>query len=102
MERYIGKSVMRGIAIGRVYLYKKVEIQVTDEKVPDAEAEKERFMSAVDRAKAQLTRLYDDALQNVGEDHAAIFDVHRMLLEDEDYLETAAGRSRKVTMRCTR
>ena len=40
MERYIGKSVMRGIAIGRVYLYKKVEIQVTDEKVPDAEAEK--------------------------------------------------------------
>ena len=95
MERYIGKSVMRGIAIGRVYLYKKVEIQVTDEKVPDAEAEKERFMAAVDRAKAQLTRLYDDALQNVGEDHAAIFDVHRMLLEDEDYLETAAGEIEK-------
>lgn len=68
---------------------------MTDEKVPDAEAEKERFMAAVDRAKAQLTRLYDDALQNVGEDHAAIFDVHRMLLEDEDYLETAAGEIEK-------
>ena len=80
MDKYIGKSVMRGIAIGRVYLYKKVEIQVTDEKVPDAAAEKERFIDAVDRAKAQLTRLYDDALQNVGEDHAAIFDVHLSLI----------------------
>ena len=91
MDKYVGKSVMRGIAIGRVYLYKKVDIQVTDEKVADAAAEKERFLEAVDRAKAQLTRLYDEALQNVGEDHAAIFDVHKMLLEDEDYLETAEG-----------
>ena len=91
MDKYVGKSVMRGMAIGRVYLYKKVDIQVTDEKVADAAAEKERFLEAVDRAKAQLTRLYDEALQNVGEDHAAIFDVHKMLLEDEDYLETAAG-----------
>ena len=91
MDKYVGKSVMRGIAIGRVYLYKKVDIQVTDEKVAGAAAEKERFLEAVDRAKAQLTRLYDEALQNVGEDHAAIFDVHKMLLEDEDYLETAAG-----------
>lgn len=91
MDKYVGKSVMRGTAIGRVYLYKKVDIQVTDEKVADAAAEKERFLEAVDRAKAQLTRLYDEALQNVGEDHAAIFDVHKMLLEDEDYLETAAG-----------
>ena len=91
MDKYVGKSVMRGIAIGRVYLYKKVDIQVTDEKVADAAAEKERFMAAVEQARAQLTRLYDEALQNVGEDHAAIFDVHKMLLEDEDYLETAAG-----------
>lgn len=91
MERYIGKSVMRGIAIGRIYLYKKVDVQVTDQKVPDVEAERERFFAAVEQAKAQLTRLYDEALQNVGEEHAAIFDVHKMLLEDEDYLETAAG-----------
>lgn len=91
MERYIGKSVMRGIAIGRVYLYQKADIQVTDRKVPDPAAEKERFLAAVEQAKAQLTRLYDEALANVGEDHAAIFDVHKMLLEDEDYLDTAAG-----------
>ena len=52
MDKYVGKSVMRGIAIGRVYLYKKVDIQVTDEKVADAAAEKERFLEAVDRAKA--------------------------------------------------
>ena len=94
MDRYIGKSVMRGIAIGRVYLYQKVEIQVTDEKVSDVAAEKERLTAAVERAKAQLTRLYDEALQNVGEDHAAIFDVHRMLLP--------RGRSRTATTRCTR
>ena len=91
MDKYIGKSVMRGIAIGRIYLYKKVDVQVTDRKVADAAAEKERFFAAVDGAKAQLTKLYDEALQNVGEDHAAIFDVHRMLLEDEDYLAAAAG-----------
>lgn len=91
MDRYSGKSVMRGIAIGRIYLYQKVDIQVTDQKIADPAAEKERLISAVDQAKAQLTRLYDDALQNVGEDHAAIFDVHKMLLEDEDYLEAATG-----------
>lgn len=91
MERYIGKSVMKGIAIGRIYLYKKADIRVTDQKVTDPAAEKERLFAAVDRAKQQLTRLYDEALRDVGEDHAAIFDVHRMLLEDEDYLETAAG-----------
>lgn len=91
MERYIGKSVMRGIAIGRIYLYQKVDIRVTDQKVPDPAAEKERFFTAVERAKEQLTRLYDEALANVGEDHAAIFDVHKMLLEDEDYLDAAAG-----------
>lgn len=91
MNKYFGKSVMRGIAIGRIFVYKKIDVQVTDQKVPDTGAEKERFFSAVDRAKEQLTELYNDALQNVGEDHAAIFDVHRMLLEDEDYLDAAAG-----------
>ncbi len=91
MNKYFGKSVMRGIAIGRIFVYKKTDVQVTDQKVPDTGAEKERFFSAVDRAKEQLTELCNDALQNVGEDHAAIFDVHRMLLEDEDYLEAAAG-----------
>jgi len=91
MERYIGKGVMRGIAIGRVYLYQKADIQVTDQKISDPTAEKERFLAAVEQAKAQLTRLYGEALANVGEDHAAIFDVHKMLLEDEDYLDAAAG-----------
>ena len=47
MDKYIGKSVMRGIAIGRIYLYKKVDVQVTDRKVADAAAEKERFFAAV-------------------------------------------------------
>lgn len=91
MEKFSGKSVMKGIAIGRIYLYRKPDIQVTDQKVSDTEAEKKRFFAAVDRAKEQLTRLYDEALHNVGEEQAAIFDIHRMLLEDEDYLDTAAG-----------
>ncbi len=91
MERYIGKSVMKGIAIGRIFLYKKRDYQVTDQKVSDPAAEKECLLAAVERAKEQLTRLYEDAMRNVGEDHAAIFDIHRMLLEDEDYLDAAAG-----------
>lgn len=91
MEKYSGKSVMKGIAIGRIHLYKNLDYQVTEEKVSDPVSEKERFQAAVERAKEQLTRLYDEALANVGEDHAAIFDIHKMLLEDEDYLDTAAG-----------
>ncbi len=91
MEKYTGKSVLRGIAIGRIYRYEKSDYQVVKTEISDAEAEKERLFNAVETAKNQLTALYEEALANVGEDHAMIFDVHKMLLEDEDYLDTAAS-----------
>lgn len=89
MEKYSGKSVVRGIAIGRIYLHKKIEYRVTDQKVSDIEAELLRFFDAVERAKGQLDGLYSEAIEKVGEDHARIFEAHRMLLEDEDYLDAA-------------
>ncbi len=91
MEKYTGKSVLRGIAIGRIYRYEKSDYQVVKTEISDTEAEKERLLNAVETAKNQLTALYEEALANVGEDHAMIFDVHKMLLEDEDYLDAAAS-----------
>ncbi len=87
MDKYIGKSVLKGVAVGRVFWYKKQDYHIEKQTVSDIEAEKTRVHEAVEAAKEQLTALYDKALANVGEDHAAIFDIHRMMLEDDDYLE---------------
>lgn len=87
MEKYSGKSVVKGIAIGRIYLHKKTEYKVTDQKVSDTDAELLRFFAAVEQAKEQLAVLYSEALDKVGEDHARIFEAHRMLLEDKDCLD---------------
>lgn len=89
MKRYTGKSVLKGIAVGKIYLYRKRDCEVVKTRVADCEAETKRFEDAVRTAKEQLTVLYENALQNVGEDHAMIFDVHRMMLEDDDYLNAA-------------
>ncbi|MCM1039126.1 MAG: phosphoenolpyruvate--protein phosphotransferase [Ruminococcus sp.] len=89
MEKYIGKSVLKGIAIGRIYHYQKAGYRVVKTKIDDAEAEKKRFLDAVETAKTQLGVLYEKTLAEVGEDHAMIFDVHKMMLEDEDYLDAA-------------
>ncbi len=87
MERYTGKSVLKGIAIGRIYWYRKQHYQVVRTEVPDKEAEKRRFADAVETAKVQLAALYEETLTRVGEDHAMIFDIHKMMLEDDDYLD---------------
>lgn len=87
MKKYVGKSVVKGIAIGRIYLHKKTDYQVTDQKVSDIAAEFDRFTAAVEQAKGQLDGLYREALDKMGEDHARIFEAHRMLLEDAGYLE---------------
>lgn len=91
MERHQGKSVAKGIAIGRICLYQKTDYQLTSEKTADRAAERARLLEAVEQAKGQLVKLYDAALANVGEDHAQIFEIHRMLLEDEDYLDAATA-----------
>ncbi|MCM1087270.1 MAG: phosphoenolpyruvate--protein phosphotransferase [Muribaculaceae bacterium] len=87
MEKYTGKSVLKGIAIGRICWYQKQEYQVVKTAIEDKEAERSRFENAVEQAKTQLGVLYDKALASVGEDHAMIFEIHRMMLEDEDYLD---------------
>ena len=88
MKIYKGKSVFGGIAIGKISVYKKDEQLVKRVKIEDADAEMERYTAARNIAAAQLQKLYDKALKEVGEANAAIFEVHQMMLEDEDYNES--------------
>ena len=88
MQIYKGKSVFGGIAIGKISVYKKDEQLVKRVKIEDADAEMERYTAARNIAAAQLQKLYDKALKEVGEANAAIFEVHQMMLEDEDYNES--------------
>ena len=88
MQIYKGKSVFGGIAIGKISVYKKDEQLVKRVKIEDADAEMERYTTARNIAAAQLQKLYDKALKKVGEANAAIFEVHQMMLEDEDYNES--------------
>ena len=88
MQIYKGKSVFGGIAIGKISVYKKDEQLLKRVKIEDADAEMERYTDARNIAAAQLQKLYDKALKEVGEANAAIFEVHQMMLEDEDYNES--------------
>lgn len=87
MECFFGKSVYKGIAMGPVVVLKKNDYQVKRVRVTDIKAEKERLELAVECSKQQLLALYEKAVKEVGEASAAIFEVHQMMLEDEDYLE---------------
>ena len=88
MTKLKGKSVYQSIAVGPILRWNKQEIEITDEKIMDAEAEIVRVKEAIEQAKAQLGKLYDKAVVEVGEESAAIFEVHQMMLEDDDYLDT--------------
>ncbi len=88
MQIFEGKSVFGGIAMGRIHVYKKDEQQVKRRKIEDEEAEVSRYQSARDEAMSQLQELYDKALREIGEANAAIFEVHQMMLEDDDYNES--------------
>lgn len=83
-----GKSVYGGIAIGRISIFDKGESQVKREVVDDVPAEIDRFMTAKEKAKEQLQKLYDKAIKEVGEANAMIFEVHQMMLDDLDYVES--------------
>ena len=85
MEQFTGKSIFNGIAIGRILFYSKNQQQVKRNKVEDAETEISRYESAKEIAIGQLQELYDKALEEVGEANAMIFEVHAMMLEDDDY-----------------
>ena len=88
MDTYTGKSIFNGIAIGRILFYKKGEQAVTRVKVQDVEAEVARYEDAKWTAMKQLGELYEKAIEEVGEVNAMIFEVHQMMLEDDDYYDS--------------
>lgn len=88
MMEFTGKSVYKGITIGKVLVFKKRDSQIKRTKIEDAQAEIQRVETACGQAKAQLQALYDKAVKEVGEASAAIFEVHQMMLEDDDYLDS--------------
>ena len=87
MQCFQGKSVYKGIVLGPVVVLKKNDYQVKRTRTEDPEAEIGHVEKAIEESKAQLQKLYDKALKEVGEASAAIFEVHQMMLEDDDYLE---------------
>lgn len=88
MKEYKGKSVFGGIAIGRIKVYNKSEQQVKRVHIDDTEHEKKRYYAAMDKAAMQLQELYDKAVKEVGEANAAIFEMHQIMLTDDDYKES--------------
>ena len=83
-----GKSVFGGIAIGKISFYKRNEITIKRSRVEDTEAEVKRFERAKEQASAELQQLHDKAMDDVGETNAMIFEIHQMMLEDLDYVES--------------
>ena len=98
MIKCSGKSVLKGIAIGRIYLYKKQEYVLKQETIENPEAEIERMEKAKETATEQLEALYQKALKEAGEEQAMIFDVHKMMLDDADYLDSIRGLIRDEKM----
>ncbi|MBP3325159.1 MAG: phosphoenolpyruvate--protein phosphotransferase, partial [Coprococcus sp.] len=85
MKKYTGKGVYGAIAIGKVSLFQRQDIQVKRLHIENEEAEIERFEEAKEMAVSQLKEIYEKALVEVGETNAQIFEVHMMMLEDDDY-----------------
>ncbi|MFQ6879441.1 MAG: phosphoenolpyruvate--protein phosphotransferase [Oscillospiraceae bacterium] len=86
-----GKSVFGGIAIGPISLYHRQDHVVKRTKVEDTAAEISRFEAAREKAKEQLQALYEKAKKEVGETNAMIFEVHQMMLDDLDYVESVTN-----------
>lgn len=80
-----GKGVYGGIVFGKLSFFQRKDISVKRVKTEDTEAEKKRFENAKKRTLNQLQNLYDKALKEVGETNAQIFEIHQMMVEDEDY-----------------
>lgn len=85
MEEKTGKKIFNGIAIGKIKFYAKSDNTITRTKVENTEAEIARYEAAKEKAIEQLNGLYERALAEVGEANAEIFNVHAMMLEDDDY-----------------
>ena len=87
MKSFTGKTVFDGVAVGKIVFYGKKEEVVKRERIDDIEAEIKRLEEALKTSVAQLEKLYERALVEVGEANAAIFEIHQMMLQDEDYLD---------------
>lgn len=88
MVEYKGKSVYGGIAIGKIHIMAKSQQNIVRQKIEDADQEIKRFEIAKEEAKNQLAQLYEKAKAEVGEANAAIFEIHQMMLDDEDYMDS--------------
>lgn len=88
MQVHHGKSVFGGIAIGKISVFSKKEHRIVRVKISDIDAELVRFEAAKQTALTQLAALYEKACREVGEANAAIFEVHRMMLEDDDFIDS--------------
>lgn len=91
MEKYTGKSIFKGIAIGKILFYKKGEQPVKRVKIEDTAEQIKRYEDARAKAAEQLQGLYEKALKEVGEANAAVFEVHQMMLEDDDYIDSVVN-----------
>lgn len=83
-----GKGVYGGIVFGKLSFFQRKDVSVRRTKIEDKEAEKKRFEKAKERTLEQLQALYDKALKEVGETNAQIFEIHQMMVEDDDYNES--------------
>lgn len=88
MKSYSGKSIYNGIAIGKIFYYEKEAHVIKKEQIEDENKEIIRFRQAKEQAVEELQVLYQKALKEAGEESAAIFEVHAMMLEDEDYIDS--------------
>ena len=91
MEKYTGKSIFKGIAIGKILFYQKGEQPVKRVKIEDTAEQIKRYEAARAKAAEQLQGLYEKALKEVGEANAAVFEVHQMMLEDDDYIDSVVN-----------
>ena len=87
MQVGTGKSVLNGIAIGKLKIYKKKDTAISAAEVADTAAEVARFEEAQQKAIEQQTALYEKALAEAGEDIAEVFNIHAMMLEDDDFVD---------------
>ena len=91
MEMYTGKSIFKGIAIGKILFYQKGEQPVKRVKIEDTAEQIKRYEDARAKAAEQLQGLYEKALKEVGEANAAVFEVHQMMLEADDYIDSVVN-----------
>lgn len=87
MLAFQGKSVTNGVAIGKIFVYKKSEQQVKRVRVENPQKEVARFRQAQSEAIAQLKQLYEASVKSIGEASAAIFEIHQMMLQDDSFIE---------------